>query len=203
MLFDEALRAGKIGEGLIARWFRRRGFNVLPVYEKEIQAGKGPTLFTAIPGDGALARALISPDMLVFNATSASWIEAKTKSAFTWYRVGECWQTGINLAHYEDYLKIIPLAPFPLHLVFLHLEGQAKDTPEGLTSPTGLFWKKLDYLKDCVDHISMNHGASGMVYWNITDLEKIADLEEVLSEPVHSVAELNNRTRRAAAEPTS
>lgn len=195
MLFDEALRAGKIGEGLIARWFRRRGFNVIPVYEKEIQEGKGPTLFTATPGP-----ILISPDMLVFNATSASWIEAKTKSAFTWYRVGECWQTGINLAHYEDYLKIIPLAPFPLHLAFLHLDGRAKDTPAGMHSPTGLFWNKLDYLKDHVDHFSLNHGWSGMVYWDIADLVKIADLEDILPEAIHSASELNGRTRTYAEQ---
>ena len=43
--FQHALTMGKTGEGIIANWLRGRGFNVLPVYEKEQQEYKGPALY--------------------------------------------------------------------------------------------------------------------------------------------------------------
>ena len=36
-----------MGESLIARWFRERGYNILPVYETELNTGKGPRVFAA------------------------------------------------------------------------------------------------------------------------------------------------------------
>lgn len=167
--FEENLKAGKVGESLIARFLRGRGYSVLPVYEKEIDEGKGPVLFTARAG------VLIAPDMLVFNQRQMAWIEAKTKSAFTWHRATACWNTGINLPHWEDYLKIAEISPISIWIFFLHLNGEAKDTPEGMTSPTGLFGNSLKYLREHEHHRWVD-----MVYWGLMDLKKIADLEEVV-----------------------
>jgi len=47
MSFAKNLSMGKIGESRIARWLNRRGLHVIPVYEKEVSEGKGPTLFAA------------------------------------------------------------------------------------------------------------------------------------------------------------
>ena len=100
MNFAECLEVGKAGESAIAGWFKRKGYCILPVYEKEINEGKGPQLFTPLVS-------LIAPDLLIFNATKIFWVEAKHKEAFTWHRICQRWVTGIDLRHYKDYLENI------------------------------------------------------------------------------------------------
>jgi len=176
--FDSQLHFGKIGEGAIAHWLReKKGFHVLPIYEKEISEGKGPVLFS-------LEGELIAPDLFCFRKTTevgtdTLWIEAKTKSAFTWHRISQQWLTGIDMRHYEDYLKVAHLSPFPVWLLFLHLAGTAKDTPQGKVSPTGLFGRELLYLAKHEDHRHENWGRTGMVYWAHKTLLRLAALDEV------------------------
>lgn len=171
--FASKLRRGKIGEGHIAAWLRRNGYHVLPVYETEMDTGKGPALYQAI-GDP-----LIAPDMLVFkNHERVSWIEAKTKSAFTWHRITKRWVTGIDLHHYEDYIKVAEVSPWPVYLLFLQMEGQAKDSPEGC--PTGLYGGELSQLQNHENHRHNNWGKGGMIYWASDVLTKFAELDEVI-----------------------
>lgn len=167
--FTEQLQVGLQGEGEISSWFVRRGYAVLPAYEVELQHGKGPRLFCA---NGPL----IAPDLLVFNARKTLWIEAKTKSAFTWHRISRTWQTGLDKRHWLDYLKIAQTTPFAIWILFLHKpNGTAKDTPLGMVSPVGLYGNTIESLNQFVDHEHENHGPSGMVYWKIQSLRKIAD----------------------------
>ncbi len=42
MSFRRNLAYGKTAESAITLWFRRRGWAVMPVYEKLIDEGKGP-----------------------------------------------------------------------------------------------------------------------------------------------------------------
>ena len=178
MSFEQSLAFGQLGEGYIARWLRRKGYHVLPVYEKHIKTGKGPQLFTA---DGS---SLVAPDLFCFNShNQIRWIEAKTKSAFTWYRNGGVWNTGIDLHHYEQYQKVDALTGWPVWLFFLQLPGEAKDTPPGKISPTGLYGNPLRVLVDNVCHKCPpeEYGRSGMVYWRPEHLTKHAELEEVLN----------------------
>ena len=172
--FQTQYQFGKIGEGRIATWLRRRGWNVLPVYEKEIDEYKGPVLYRAL-----MEGTLIAPDLLCFRDSSPYWIEAKTKSAFTWHRATERWVTGIDLRHYEDYLKVARLSPFPTWLLFLHLNGTGKDTPIGMEGPTGLFGRELLYLEAHENHRHENWGTSGMVYWHKDTLHRLAAVSEV------------------------
>jgi len=174
--FEQKLAFGKAGESLIANWLKRRGYSVLPVYEKEIGAGKGPQVFTA-NGD------FIAPDLLIFGKDSVKvwWIEAKHKSAFTWHRITSRWVTGIDLKHYQNYLTVQELSPWPVWLLFLQRDGQAKDTPPGMISPTGLYGRSLVYLRRHENHRHGNWGRGGMVYWADSVLIKIADLCQVLS----------------------
>jgi len=174
--FERQLAFGKAGESLIANWLKRKGHSVLPVYEKEISEGKGPQIFTVQSN-------LIAPDLLAFGCKSDKvwWIEAKHKSAFSWHRISSRWVTGIDLRHYEDYLRVQELSPWPIWLLFLQREGRAKDTPPDKAGPTGLYGGNLARLKECINHHSPNWGRSGMVYWAEETLIKIADLEEVLS----------------------
>lgn len=173
--FKERLREGKIAESIIARWLMSRGWAVLPVYEKEIGHGKGPQIFT-------LNNSFAAPDMFVFRNGEAKFIEAKIKTGFTWHRITNHWTTGIDLKHYQDYLKIQEIAPWPIWLFFLHTDNLgAKDTPEELRgqSPVGLFGNELLILKNCENHRSDKWGTSGMVYWAVDNLKLILPLSEL------------------------
>lgn len=173
--FQETLKKGLIGEGIIARWFiYEHNCSIIPAYEVEINSGKGPRFFSE---DGPI----VSPDMLVIpSGNYPFWVEAKTKSAFTWYRIGKKFQTGLDRRHWLDYLRVREISEMQVWIIFLHKPGfLAKDTPDGLTSPCGLYGNSTDVLAERVDHESGRYGPSGMVYWNIDDLEKLAEFEEV------------------------
>lgn len=172
MTFAQKLAYGQMGESVIARWLRERGNWVLPVYEKETDDSKGPRLF--LPHGE-----LIAPDLLAFSpsANYVSWIEAKHKSAFTWHRRTERWVTGIDLRHYADYLRICEESPWPVWLLFLQRAGQAKDSPPDC--PTGLYGENLAVLRHCENHRHENWGRSGMVYWWVGSLRKLAELADL------------------------
>lgn len=164
-MFEKTLEFGQAGESVIAQWLRKRGNTVLPAYENIIDSGKGPRIFQ--PGG-----VLISPDFLCWNGEKVQWIEAKHKTAFTWHRLTERWETGIDLRHYTDYLKVSEQSPWPVWLIFLHDGGQAKDSPPN--SPKGLFGNDLSYLREHVNHTDTRWGRSGMVYWAIESLRKMS-----------------------------
>lgn len=174
--FRQKLAFGETGESLIANWLKWKEYSILPVYEKEVDTGKGPQVFT-------LSSGLIAPDLLAFSddPTKVWWVEAKHKSAFSWHRKTRRWVTGIDLRHYENYLELQGRSPWPIWLLFLHRAGRAKDTPEGMTCPTGLYGGNIERLCRMENHRHENWGRSGMVYWAESVLNKIAELGEVLA----------------------
>ena len=168
--FDDSLRWGKLGESAIAQWFKRKGYAVLPVYEKDTGDYKGPQVFCA-------DRAMAAPDLLCFKQAHVVWVEAKRKSVFSWYREKKQWETGIDLHHYEQYLELRERAPWELWLMFLHEQGDTKEWPH--ECPTGLFGRKISSLAQWESHRSMKHGPHGMVYWAHKDLHPLATLDEL------------------------
>ena len=170
MSFSARLNEGRAGESAIARWLKSRGASVLPVYEKVMDDGKGPRLFTPMGQ-------FVAPDLVVFKQGGVMWIEAKHKEAFSWYRIGKRWTTGIDLHHYRDYQDVARIVQCPVWLLFLHRGGQAKDSPS--VSPSGLYGNDLAYLKEHESHTSPHWGRHGMVYWAITDLRALAPLSEL------------------------
>lgn len=181
MTFEQSLAFGQIGEGYIARWLRRNGYHVLPVYEKEIDNGKGPRLFMA---KTAQAEQLIAPDLLALRDGRFLWVEAKRKTRFTWYGKARCFTTGIDIRHYHDYCAIARETSLAVWLLFLHVDGTT--WPQDVarfqappTCPTGLFGNELSILQTTVNHLSDRHGRSGMVYWRVDSLRRLASLEEI------------------------
>lgn len=174
MSFQQSLHVGQTGESWIARYLQSRGWNVLPVYEKLIDDGKGPRVFTA-------ESPLIAPDMLVFNGEQAHWVEAKHKTAFTWHRITSRWVTGIDQQHFDHYCEIASSSPWPVWLLFLHRGGQAKDSPSA--SPDGLWGGLVDDLKNNYNHKHGNWGRTGMIYWARAEdggaLECLATMEQL------------------------
>jgi hypothetical protein len=171
--FNQTLQFGQAGESDIATWLRQRGWALLPAYEKIFDTGKGPVIL--LPSGVRIA-----PDFLTWNGQRCRWVEAKHKSAFTWYRKKSRWVTGIDKRHYEDYLKVEDESPWPVWLLFLHDGGQAKDSPPD--SPRGLFGNSLAYLRVNESHRHDNWGPSGMVYWADYSLKLLA--EAPLRKPV-------------------
>ena len=164
--FKRQLAKGKVGESSISQWLRGRGFNVLPIYEIEMDQGKGPALFSADGGE------IIAPDILAFKGDKFIWVEAKHKTAFSWHRNTNRFVTGIDLRHYMEYQKINMLVNFPVWLMFLHQGGQAKDS---VLSPSGLFGNNINFLVKHENHRSGNWGKSGMVYWAVKSLRKLSE----------------------------
>lgn len=179
--FERQLVFGQIAETLIAKWIISRGSMVLPVYDVEIESGKGPRLF------GGKYVELVSPDLLVLSSKGGGvqWIEAKHKTVFTWHRISGQWTTGIDKRHYEHYLKVDEQTPWPVWLLFLHQSEQPSeiDVPHGCPDkcPTGLFGRSLSELKDCENHRHDNWGKSGMVYWAHKSLKLLATLKQIHS----------------------
>jgi len=162
--FNRDFSFGKIGESKIAKHFLSKGYAVLPIYEKEINEGKGPAVF--FPD-----AEIIGTDLMIFKNDKIFWIEAKHKTAFSWHRISQRWVTGIDIKHYTHYQEIGQRTNWPLWILFYHEGGKAKDSPEN--SPKGLFGNSINYLILNENHRSDNWGKSGMVYWSIDKLRKI------------------------------
>ena len=172
--FDKQLAFGKIGESDIACWCRARNSSVLPVYELEIDEGKGPRLFGA-NGEH------VAPDMMIFPV--AEWLEAKHKSRWTWHRKTGRWVTGIDLHHYEGYQDCQRDTMRRVWLLFLQKfdKPHKRDLQQGspASCPAGLFGGSLDYLRRHENHRHANWGRHGMVYWSSDTLRLLATLDEV------------------------
>ncbi len=167
--FDTQFAVGKVGESEIANWLKARGNHILPIYEIEQGQGKGPQLYTSDGGE------LIAPDMLCFGNGKTVWIEAKHKNAFSWHRLTKRWTTGIDLHHYEQYIRVSNLVEWPVWLLFLQKPGVAKDTPKDEIPPLpGLYGGDLTKLICNENHRHDNWGKSGMVYWEVDTLTKLA-----------------------------
>jgi hypothetical protein len=194
--FAANLAFGKIAESLIAKWLIRKGIGVLPVYEKELDHGKGPQLFTNIGS-------FVAPDICAIKWGEPLWIEAKHKSVFTWYRNGRPprWETGIDLNHWQDYIKATKFSGWQTFLLFLHEEStpDERDRKWGCPEqcPVGLFGHRISYLIKHVSHTSPNWGRHGMVYWAQSNLLFLASVEEVKSnDPIRDIVTPSPRAVR-------
>ena len=190
--FREKLGIGQAGESAIGRWLRRRGFSIVPAYEKIIDTGKGPRLFTP-------DQQLVSPDMLAFKPREKNvirWVEAKQKTVWDHYRKGAAqtgidpyWVTGIDRRHWDDYLKISKGYAYSIWLLFLHTDTESSKKPyDPWPCPTGLFGMDLRYLAKHIDHSCPptgqpgGYGPTGMVYWHIGSLWMLDTLDNVVAE---------------------
>lgn len=180
--FQKNLAFGQMAESQIARWLKVHGNQILPVYDIEYETGKGPRLFGAL-------HELVAPDLLVFGSKRIFWAECKRKTVFTWHRKSRRWTTGIDIRHWNDYVKVAELTGVPIWLFFLHenLTPDPRDIKMGCPPecPTGLFGNSLEYLRHHVNHKSparsegTGWGASGMVYWAAKMLRTHASMDEI------------------------
>lgn len=189
--FNDFYAYGRVAESQAARWLiQTEGWNILPPYEVEIPSGKGPRLSTP---DGEL----IVPDILAMKHKGKKllfkWHEVKHKTRFTWRYTGKppAWQTGIDLRHYLDYIKVQAQTGIEVYLLFLHAcsTPSSFDLEHGSPSlcPTGLYGQTLNHLMAHEHHrdaFDRGGRAYPMVYWNEQDLDKLATLAQVQTLPV-------------------
>ena len=185
--FNDQFAYGRVAESQIAQWLvQAQGWIILPAYEIEIPSGKGPRLFTPL-------NQLIVPDILAMKYKGKrfllKWHESKHKTRFTWHYKSKNWQTGIDVRHYLDYIQV-QKQTFEVYVLFLHscAVPSKYDLEHGSPAacPTGLFGRPLSYLMSHEHHRdSYNDGRrdNPMVYWNESDLERLATLEEVQTLP--------------------
>ncbi len=178
--FDSMLPFGQMGESLIAKYLRRLGYIILPAYEKEIDNGKGPRIFLPY---GYSPKELITPDMLAKRRRLTLWIEAKHKSAATFYRKKQRWQTGIDKRHWIDYLQVEKVSGWPVHLLFLQRLAVITNAPPDVEPcPTGLYACSITCpISDEGYYFNRFTGKRNeMVYWAMSALRKLASLDEVM-----------------------
>ena len=166
LTFKEKLAMGRTGESMAAKWLQSKGCQVLPMYETKETVCQGPVLFTTEGHD------VVAPDLIAFSKQRIVWVEVKYKSASPWNRKRQMFTTGIDKRYYHEYIKVSQLTTCPVWLLFLIGDGVAKDSPKG---PSGLFASSLKNLIEKKDHESKRWGPSGMVYWNMKSLIKLAD----------------------------
>ena len=169
--FQATLEQGLIQESHLCHWLCDHSFLVIPAYQVIEPAGKGPRCF------GPKGIELITPDMLCIHPSKPQrWIDSKAKTAATWHRKTQTWQTGFDVHSLNAYYEVQKISKIPVHIMFLHsVDGVAKDTPEGMTPPSGLFYQTLDWLLTNIDH---SYGA--MHYWQVDKLIKIANYYDVV-----------------------
>jgi hypothetical protein len=178
--FQQNLAFGQQAESAIARWLRAKGRYVLPVYDIEYVTGKGPRLFSP-------TGQIIAPDLVSIRGGKVAWVEAKHKTVFSWYRKAGCWETGIDLRHYLDYLRVAQECSLPVWLLFLHRSAvpSVEDRRWGCPPecPTGLYGQEIAVLRISESHRSDRHGATGMVYWAAESLLRLATLRAMGIDP--------------------
>lgn len=190
--FNDAFAFGRIAESDVGRWLTLvMKWRHLPAYEVEIPSGKGPRFISSTGEE------LVAPDLLSMKRERkkilVKWHEVKHKNRFTWRYTAKppCWQTGIDLRHYLDYIKVQEDSGVDVYVLFLHIRSDPSksDLEHGSepTCPTGLYGQSLTSLMTHEHHRdSYNNGRRDypMVYWNVQDLERLATLEEVRTLPV-------------------
>lgn len=176
--FQRQLAFGQVAETLIAKWIISKGGIILPIYDIEYETGKGPRVFEK----NGLQYA--APDLLVWKSDKkAVWCEIKHKTVFSWYRRLQQWETGIDLNHWKAYQKVAQKTGMPVWLFFLHRSD--RPSPRDLQyncpprCPVGLFGNQLDDLLTSTSHTSNQHGRHGMIYWAESDLQCLAELDEI------------------------
>jgi hypothetical protein len=183
--FQQTLAQGQIGEGLIACYLRKRGWTILPVYEKEIDNHKGPRLFLPY-GETEL----IAPDLLGMKGQQIRWFEAKSKGTATFYRKKWEWQTGIDKRLYCHYKQVQELTTWPVWLLFLQHNTVANNAPvDADPCPTGLYGCPINQQYSNEGYYDTPGKRHNMVYWSIADLRKLAPLVDVLSASEYHVSQ--------------
>jgi hypothetical protein len=183
VLFEQSLERGKIAEGKIGLWLRRKGWAVIPVYEKEDtdKIAAGPQVFVD-------SLEYVAPDMICYRLATGEtrFIEAKCKTRFAWYRKKKSWVTGIDRRHFNEYCAVADIFEWPIWLLFLHESSVPDEKDAEYMScppecPTGLFGEELSKLRTDIDNDTDKYGKGGMVYWRHGQLRRLAKLDELNS----------------------
>lgn len=170
--FSSRLTHGRIGEQAVLKWLRYMNRVVLPVCDTliniEFRERCGPRLFV---GNDALT----APDLLVFADDGVRWMEIKCKKYCTWYRNESLWMTGIDVRHFEQYIKVHQATCIHVDLVLYHPNEtpRPKDVPHGCPeyAPRGVYCADILKLQEIYHHIGTDLDGNEMIYWDMQVLQ--------------------------------
>jgi hypothetical protein len=67
-------------------------------------------------------RSLILPDIMAARGGSMHWVEVKQKDSATLHRKTMVLETGVDLAHWQNYVRVEAETGAPLTIVFYHMK---------------------------------------------------------------------------------
>jgi len=170
--FAKSLKLGLANESIITKYLNSRNFIVIPAYQIEQSTGKGPRVFAPMDEQ------LITPDLLCIRNGKMRWTECKSKAEFVLYRKTGIFQTGFDIACFEQYQRVQEVTGIPVYIMFLNAPRY------GISEPSGLYYQTLDKLVETIDHSCTNEKtgskSGGLHYWNEYDLIKQAEYNDVM-----------------------
>ena len=93
------------------------------------------TRIRARPASDWAERRLILPDLIVCYGGKPRFVEAKQKQVWSYWRSGDCWETGIDQYLFDEYRKVAAITKWPVFLFFLHTDDRCDTRKEPWPCP--------------------------------------------------------------------
>jgi len=162
--FAKKIEVARQFEKALAAWFQTRfGAYILPTYDYSgLQEDKPPKLL-------AESESLVIPDLLICRRGKTTWVECKWKSSTALHRNTNTPTTGINLRHWEHYLRVRRVSGCDVVVMFIHIAEQEMrgDTIETLRA------------NEHHRYDGGKMGRDGMIFWDWGKLRRWCTLAEV------------------------
>lgn len=127
-LFNQMLKFGEEGERIAAEKLLSKGVAVSPLYQ--FSPDSPPFLLTDI-------ERVILPDLTCWKNGANFFVECKRKKQWVSWN-GEL-ETGLDLRHFNDYLKVKKITGSSIYIFFIH-----EDT---MKQNSGIFYNEIEILK--------------------------------------------------------
>lgn len=154
-------KLGNNGERFVAEFLQEKGYYVIPSYD---YSGEDNNKAPKMQGKKT---AYVIPDLDICRAGLRRWVEVKTKTEATEFKKTGELQHGIDVRHFESYLRVQDESGNEVYLAIYEL------TPRPV-----ILIASLAHLEANVDHHGTSRGAK-MLYWDrkvfhIYDLAAVA-----------------------------
>ena len=174
------LSAGNQVEVYMSEWLKEGGNGVIDIWSLPSVNGKGPRLKTS-DGDIPL------PDFLIFFRGEVWWVEVKYKTEFTYYKIEQQWQEGIDLNLWDSYKAIYQYTDLEVWLTFVNSPETAPEKDAPPIPPPGIYTQRVSVLSELLEkespkrcHVYKGQALYGMVYWDLDAFIRIGEFPKEL-----------------------
>ena len=170
--YAEKRKYGSEGEEIVKNWLiHKKDCSVAPFGEVELSGFEGPKIYNKRFNAK-------TPDLLVNGPSGMYWLEVKRQEAFSRLGKNGPLETGIGMDQYIDYCLVNNDWPIQVYLAFLQDGGPDE---HGDPTPGGLYCASLSKLVKWNGRIVKNLGNHGTIFFKVSSLTKIAELDEIYS----------------------